>query len=52
MDRDHVGAPLTEGLITVRNALVGASLRDGSDWAPAEVATGADMIKRMAQDAD
>lgn len=25
---DHLGSPLTEGLITVHNALVGAGLRD------------------------
>ena len=50
---DHVGTPLTEGLITVHNALVGAGLRDRIRiGASGKVATGADMVKRMLQGAD
>jgi glutamate synthase domain-containing protein 2 len=45
---DHVGVPLTEGLMTVHNALrdrirIGAS---------GKVATGSDIVKRLAQGAD
>ena len=32
---DHVGTPLTEGLMTVHNALVGAGLATASSSAPA-----------------
>lgn len=50
---DHVGMPLTEGLITVHNALVGSGLRErikvGSSG---KVATGADLVKRFIQGAD
>ncbi|NEB76637.1 FMN-binding glutamate synthase family protein [Streptomyces sp. SID14478] len=50
---DHLGTPLTEGLITVHNALVGTGLRD---WirigASGKVATGADIVKRLLQGAD
>ncbi|MFJ9413798.1 FMN-binding glutamate synthase family protein [Streptomyces sp. NPDC101227] len=50
---DHVGTPLTEGLITVRNALVGAGLRDRIRiGASGKVATGADIVKRLIQGAD
>ncbi|MFB9434406.1 FMN-binding glutamate synthase family protein [Streptomyces showdoensis] len=50
---DHVGMPLTEGLMTVHNALVGVGLRD---WvrvgASGKIATGADIVRRLAQGAD
>jgi glutamate synthase domain-containing protein 2 len=50
---DHVGTPLTDGLITVHNALVGAGLRDRIRiGASGKVATGSDVIKRLAQGAD
>ncbi len=50
---DHVGTPLAEGLITVHNALVGTGLRDRVRvGASGKVATGSDMVKRMAQGAD
>ncbi|MFI7586752.1 FMN-binding glutamate synthase family protein [Spongisporangium articulatum] len=50
---DHVGTPLTEGLITVHNALVGAGLRERiALGASGKVATGSDVLKRMAQGAD
>ncbi|MFI7005115.1 FMN-binding glutamate synthase family protein [Streptomyces sp. NPDC050145] len=50
---DHLGTPLTEGLITVRNALVGAGLRDRIRiGASGKVATGADIVKRLVQGAD
>ncbi|MFH9865017.1 FMN-binding glutamate synthase family protein [Streptomyces lydicus] len=50
---DHLGSPLTEGLITVHNALVGCGLRDRVKvGASGKVATGADMVKRMIQGAD
>ncbi|WP_281155221.1 FMN-binding glutamate synthase family protein [Streptomyces sp. HYC2] len=50
---DHLGSPLTEGLITVHNALVGAGLRDRIKiGASGKVATGADIVKRMLQGAD
>jgi glutamate synthase domain-containing protein 2 len=50
---DHIGTPLTEGLITVHNALVGTGLRDRVKLgASGKVATGADMVKRMLQGAD
>ncbi|MFF4652194.1 FMN-binding glutamate synthase family protein [Streptomyces sp. NPDC001380] len=50
---DHVGAPLTEGLLTVHNALVGAGLRDRVRiGASGKVATGADLVKRLVQGAD
>ncbi len=48
-----LGTPLTEGLITVHNALVGTGLRDrvriGADGG---VAAGSDIVKRLAQGAD
>ena len=50
---DHVGVPLTEGLMFVHNALVGAGLRDRVKvGASGKVATGSDIIKRMCQGAD
>ncbi|MEU8588420.1 FMN-binding glutamate synthase family protein [Streptomyces sp. NPDC048664] len=50
---DHVGAPLTEGLLTVHNALVGAGLRDRVRiGAGGKIATAADLVKRMVQGAD
>ncbi|MEW1906680.1 FMN-binding glutamate synthase family protein [Streptomyces sp. NPDC086147] len=50
---DHVGTPLTEGLLTVHNALVGAGLRDRVRiGASGKIATGTDLVKRMVQGAD
>jgi glutamate synthase domain-containing protein 2 len=50
---DHVGVPLTEGLIMVHNALVGFGLRDRIRiGASGKVATGSDVVKRLAQGAD
>jgi glutamate synthase domain-containing protein 2 len=50
---DHVGTPLTEGLMTVHNALVGTGLRDRVRvGASGKVATGSDVVKRIAQGAD
>lgn len=50
---DHVGMPLTEGLATVHNALVGAGLRSRVRLAASgKVAQGNDMVKRMIQGAD
>ncbi|WP_328473607.1 FMN-binding glutamate synthase family protein [Streptomyces sp. NBC_00448] len=50
---DHIGTPLTEGLITVHNALVGAGLRDRVRiGASGKIATGSDLVKRMLQGAD
>jgi glutamate synthase domain-containing protein 2 len=50
---DHVGTPLTEGLMIVHNALVGCGLRDRIRvGASGKVATGSDIIKRIAQGAD
>ncbi|MFJ8825852.1 FMN-binding glutamate synthase family protein [Streptomyces sp. NPDC102467] len=50
---DHLGAPLTEGLITVHNALVGTGLRSRIRiGASGKVATGADIVKRLLQGAD
>ena len=50
---DHVGAPLTEGLTTVHNALVGAGLRHRVRiGASGKVATGSDIVKRLIQGAD
>ncbi|MFJ8109476.1 glutamate synthase-related protein [Streptomyces sp. NPDC096132] len=47
------GMPLTEGLITVHNALVGSGLRDRIRiGASGGVATGADVVRRLAQGAD
>ena len=50
---DHVGTPLTEGLLNVHNALVGVGLRDQVKvGASGKVATGIDIVKRMIQGAD
>jgi glutamate synthase domain-containing protein 2 len=50
---DHVGTPLTEGLMTLHNALVGVGLRDRIRiGASGKVATGSDVVKRLAQGAD
>jgi glutamate synthase domain-containing protein 2 len=50
---DHVGTPLTEGLLTVHNSLVGTGLRDRIRiGASGKVATGSDIVKRIAQGAD
>ncbi len=50
---DHVGTPLTEGLMIVHNALVGTGLRDRIRvGASGKVSTGADIVKRIAQGAD
>ncbi|GGN47927.1 FMN-binding glutamate synthase family protein [Streptomyces albiflavescens] len=50
---DSLGTPLTEGLITVHNALVGAGLRERVRiGASGKVAIGSDIVKRLAQGAD
>ncbi|MFF1630683.1 glutamate synthase-related protein, partial [Streptomyces sp. NPDC058272] len=50
---DNLGTPLTEGLITVHNALVGTGLRDRVRiGASGKVATGSDIVKRLIQGAD
>lgn len=50
---DHVGLPLTDGLMTVHNALVGVGLRDRIRiGASGKVATGTDIVKRLIQGAD
>lgn len=50
---DHVGLPLTDGLMTVHNALVGTGLRDVIRiGASGKVAAGNDIIKRLIQGAD
>ena len=50
---DHVGMPLTEGLITLHNALVGLGLRDQIKvGASGKVSTGVDIVKRIIQGAD
>ncbi|MER5810758.1 FMN-binding glutamate synthase family protein [Streptomyces sp. NPDC002033] len=50
---DNVGMPLTEGLMTVHNALVGAGLRERIRiGASGKVATGGDLVKRLLQGAD
>nr|WP_246380544.1 FMN-binding glutamate synthase family protein [Paeniglutamicibacter cryotolerans] len=50
---DHVGTPLTEGLMLVHNALVGCGLRDKIRiGAAGKVATGSDIVKRLIQGAD
>lgn len=50
---DHVGLPLTDGLMTVHNALVGAGLRDRIRLgASGKVAVGNDIVKRLIQGAD
>jgi glutamate synthase domain-containing protein 2 len=50
---DHIGTPLTEGLITLHNALVGTGLRDKIKLgASGKVSSGADIVKRLIQGAD
>lgn len=50
---DHVGMPLTFGLMTLHNALVGTGLRDRIRIAASgKVATGSDIVKRLIQGAD
>ena len=50
---DHIGTPLTEGLMTVHNALVGVGLRDQVRLgASGKVASGVDIVKRLVQGAD
>jgi glutamate synthase domain-containing protein 2 len=50
---DYVGMPLTDGLVTLHNALVGTGLRDRIRiGASGKVATGMDVVKRIAQGAD
>lgn len=50
---DHVGMPLTDGLMTVHNALVGTGLRDRIKLgASGKVAGATDVIKRLIQGAD
>jgi glutamate synthase domain-containing protein 2 len=50
---DYVGMPLTDGLITLHNALVGTGLRDRIKiGASGKIATGMDVVKRIAQGAD
>ena len=50
---DHVGMPLTDGLMLVHNALVGAGLRDRVRiGASGKVAAGNDIVKRLIQGAD
>lgn len=50
---DHVGLPLTQGLMIVHNALVGAGLRDRIKiGASGKIASGSDIVKRLVQGAD
>lgn len=50
---DNVGLPLTDGLMTVHNALVGTGLRKRIRiGASGKVATGNDIVKRLIQGAD
>ncbi|OHV03817.1 FMN-binding glutamate synthase family protein [Mycobacterium talmoniae] len=50
---DHVGVPLTDGLMTVHNALVGTGLRDRIKLgASGKVAGATDVVKRLIQGAD
>ncbi|MBT0567295.1 FMN-binding glutamate synthase family protein [Williamsia sp. CHRR-6] len=50
---DHMGLPLTDGLLTVHNALVGTGLRDRVKvGASGKVASGSDIVKRLIQGAD
>lgn len=50
---DHMGTPLTEGLMMVHDALVGCGLRDRIKLgASGKVSTGSDIVKRLAQGAD
>ncbi|MFF5826868.1 FMN-binding glutamate synthase family protein [Streptomyces bacillaris] len=50
---DEMGMPLTEGLMTVHNALTGTGLRQHIRiGASGKIATGGDIVKRLAQGAD
>ena len=50
---DHVGMPLTEGLMLVRNCLVGTGLREHIKiGASGKVTTGFDIVSRIIQGAD
>ncbi len=50
---DHVGMPLTEGLMFVHNSLVGVGLREQVKiGVSGKVATGIDIVKRICQGAD
>lgn len=50
---DHIGLPLTDGLMTMHNALVGTGLRDRIRLgAGGKVASGNDIVKRLIQGAD
>lgn len=50
---DHVGMPLTQGLMLVHNALVGTGLRDRIRiGASGKVAASNDIVKRLIQGAD
>ena len=50
---DHIGTPLTEGLLNVHNCLVGVGLRDQVRiGASGKVASGIDVVKRLVQGAD
>ncbi|WP_178359339.1 FMN-binding glutamate synthase family protein [Mycolicibacterium hippocampi] len=50
---DHVGMPLTEGLMLVHNSLVGTGLRDRIKiGASGKVASGVDIVSRICQGAD
>lgn len=50
---DHVGMPLREGLLAVRNALVGSGLRDRIRiGASGKVSTGFDLARQLAIGAD
>ncbi|AKK28246.1 FMN-binding glutamate synthase family protein [Mycobacterium sp. EPa45] len=50
---DHVGMPLTEGLMLVHNALVGSGLRRSIKiGASGKVASGVDIVSRICQGAD
>ncbi len=50
---DHVGMPLTDGLMTMHNALVGTGLRDEIRiGASGKIVCGSDVVKRLIQGAD
>ncbi len=50
---DHIGMPLTEGLMLVHNSLVGTGLRDRIKvGASGKVASGVDIVSRICQGAD
>lgn len=50
---DHMGAPLTEGLHTVHEALVGIGVREHVKiGAAGKIATGFEMVRRLVQQAD